>query len=278
MNKYFKGKLRIEAIQEIETIEPKNFSTDSWATIVAAVKSGNTDLYNVGDTKDIDLGELGTHKVRIANKEEPEECADPNFSQTACGFVLEFTDILFTSGIDDFGKRNGLNWGKSYIREYINGLSSPSPEDSSLNVYNHLPEDLKRGILTTRVISGGEYCDKSNNSLTYDKLYLLSSREVYEGGILSEEVNYCPNYHDAAYLLTRQLDYYKNNEVKYFSNYSGAIKNYQGEPTAWWLRTAYTANVGGKPSGNFIAVAAEGQQTNFGPAAHQGISPAFRIG
>ena len=50
--------------------DPISFSTDSWKTIQKAVKSGNTSKYNVGDTKEIDLGDLGTHTVRLANKSE----------------------------------------------------------------------------------------------------------------------------------------------------------------------------------------------------------------
>ena len=40
---------------------PISFENDSWATIAANVKNGNTSKYNVGDTKEVDLGDLGTH-------------------------------------------------------------------------------------------------------------------------------------------------------------------------------------------------------------------------
>ena len=43
---------------------------DDWNAIVANVKIGNTSKYNVRDTKEVDLGDLGTHTVRIANKSE----------------------------------------------------------------------------------------------------------------------------------------------------------------------------------------------------------------
>lgn len=32
--------------------------------------------------------------LRIANKETPVECSTEDFSQTACGFVLEFADQI----------------------------------------------------------------------------------------------------------------------------------------------------------------------------------------
>ncbi len=64
--------------------EPNNFSTDSWNTIVSAVKSNNISKYNVGDTKEVDMGDLGTHALRIANTTTPSECSTTGFSQTSC--------------------------------------------------------------------------------------------------------------------------------------------------------------------------------------------------
>ena len=58
--------------------------------------------YNVGDTKEIDMGTYGTHTLRIANKSTPSECSTEGFSQTACGFVLEFQDIITTSKMKYF--------------------------------------------------------------------------------------------------------------------------------------------------------------------------------
>ena len=70
---------------------PVSFESDSWSTIAANVKSGNTSKYNVGDTKEVDLGDLGTHTVRISNMSE---CTNGETSETACGFVVEFADII----------------------------------------------------------------------------------------------------------------------------------------------------------------------------------------
>lgn len=76
--------------------KPSTFDTDDWATIVKSVKEGNTRKYKVGDTKTIDMGRYGTHTLRIANTSTPSECSTSGFSQTACGFVLEFADIITT--------------------------------------------------------------------------------------------------------------------------------------------------------------------------------------
>ena len=71
-----------------------SFANDSWETIAENVKNGI--MYNVGDTKEVTLtGEwAGTYTIRIANNSTPDECKTEGFSQTACGFVVEFVDII----------------------------------------------------------------------------------------------------------------------------------------------------------------------------------------
>ena len=75
------------------------FRDDSWETIASNAKKCVEDSklcpYKVGDEKEVDLGTTyGKHKVRIANMSTPNERNDSNFSQSACGFVIEFTDII----------------------------------------------------------------------------------------------------------------------------------------------------------------------------------------
>ena len=84
-----------------EGTSPKNFSTDDWEIIIDAIREGNDGVYNVGDTKEIDLGSYGKHTLRIANKSTPSECSGTGFSQTACGFVLEFADIITDHVMND---------------------------------------------------------------------------------------------------------------------------------------------------------------------------------
>ena len=140
------------------------FQKDSWSTIAANVKAGNTSKYNVGDTKEVDLGSLGTHTVRIANKSE---CTTET-SETACGFVVEFADTITEQKFNSTETNVG-GWRDSELRTYINDT-----------IYKSLPSDLQNVITTTKVISGhGSTCGESNFE-TQDKLYLLSAHEVYE--------------------------------------------------------------------------------------------------
>ena len=62
--KKFSGVLGIE--------ETSRFTLDDWNTIVENVKSGNTSMYKVGNTKEVNLGSTyGTHTLRIANTSTP---------------------------------------------------------------------------------------------------------------------------------------------------------------------------------------------------------------
>ena len=83
---YFVGNIDVDG-EFIPKVNPVSFATDSWETIVTAVKENNIGKYNVGDTKEIDMGTYGTHTLRIANTSTPSECSTTGFSQSACGFV-----------------------------------------------------------------------------------------------------------------------------------------------------------------------------------------------
>ncbi len=206
---------------------PVSFADDSWSTIVAAVQAGNTSNYNVGDTKTVDMGTFGTHTLRIANKSTPSECSTTGFSQTACGFVLEFVDIItkhimnpYTSWVTTSGNGNIGGWTVSEMRTYVNS-----------DIYNALPTELKNGIINTTVVSGHGTRDSSNFTST-DKMYLLSTKEVYGKEGTTNVINY-----DTAEVEARQLDYYSSQNIT-TSNYSGAIKQNNGSNDWWWLRSA----------------------------------------
>ena len=240
--------------------QPSTFSTDDWTTIISSVKSGNTRGYKVGETKEISLGTTyGTHTLRIANTSTPSDCSSEGFSQSACGFVLEFTDSVTNSVMNSGSTDTNVGgWNSSLVRTLVNG-----------KIYNALPSDLKKGIINTTVVSGHGEDDKSNFSAT-DKLYLLSPIEVWSYDNSDNAIKT-----DTSRFLTRQLDYYASIGVT-TSNYSGAIK--KNNPSLnfdwWWLRSAYS-----KDSHTFFAVKPNGDWFWIGTRSdYTGISPAFRIG
>ena len=241
-----------------------SFENDGWPTIIANVKAGTTDKYKVGDTKEVTLtGDSinGTYTVRIANKtDKTEGCENENFSQTACGFVVEFVDIITTQQMNSSATNTG-GWPKSNLYSYLKET-----------IYNALPEEIKVGIKDTKVISGHGSGDTSgtatnNNFETTDKLYLLSPHEVWENGS-SNQITY-----DTAWNNTRQLDYYKGQNVT-TDSYGGAIKkNTSNSASSWWLRSAPSSY-----TFYFYFVTATGDW--HGDSAHytRGVAPAFRIG
>ena len=227
------------------------FASDSWSTIAANVKAGSTDKYNIGDTKEVDLGSLGTHIVRVANKSE---CTNGETSETACGFVVEFADIITKHAMNSTNTNKG-GWRDSKARTYVNGT-----------IYNALPSELQNVISSTKVISGHGKTSGEKNFETQDKLYLLSGHEVYEDG-----TSYQISSKDAAYNTTKQLDYYKNQGVT-TDSYAGAIKQYNGSSLLWWLRSAYSSSIYG-----FLLVRNGGDWVGGSADDSYGVSPAFRI-
>ncbi len=242
---------------EIPVKHPVSFADDSWPTIITAIQNGNTSNYNVGDTKTVDMGTFGTHTIRIANKSTPAECSTTGFSKTACGFVLEFEDIIIDHNMNSSTSNVG-GWPTSAMRTFVNN-----------DIYNALPAELQNGIIDTEVISGHGMSD-SNNFISMDRLYLLSPHEVWND--VDGNTNSGIDYYDTAYNNTRQLDYYQNQGVT-TSNYSGAIKQYNGsEYNWWWLRSACLGN-----ARRFSDVSNVGGTDYSDANTTLGLSPAFRI-
>ena len=190
-------------IEENNVPTPTTFAEDSWKTIAAVVKDGQLDAYPVGSEKEVEIG--GTsYTVRVANNTTPTECNDSSFSQTACGFVVEFVDVVENRRMNPSGEHNGTNyqygwnvggWPASEMSTYANGA-----------FFNNLPEDLRKVIIDTKVVSGHGSKDKNTertdgNWESTDKIYLLSGHEVYEDGTSNQISS-----RDTAYGQTRQLD------------------------------------------------------------------------
>ena len=240
-------KLEFNAVERNELGKHENvFDSDSWSTIAANVKNGNTSKYDVGDTKEVDLGSLGIHTVRIANM----SACTTETSETACGFVVEFADIITNQKFNSTATNVG-GWKDSKLRTYVNGT-----------IYNALPSDLQNVITTTRVVSGHGSTAGEANFETQDKLYLLSSEEIYGDFASSSSSQY-----DTALGTSKQLDYYKNLGVT-TTNYSLAAKS----NFYWWLRSAYSIY-----NHAFLLVYSVGYWTGISADGENGISPAFRI-
>ena len=257
---------------------PNSFATDSWKTIIKAVRNNNISKYSVGDTKEIDMGTYGTHTLRVANTSTPSECSRAGFSQTACGFVLEFADIITTHKMNDTDTNVG-GWPATSMRTFVNN-----------NIYNAIPSEIKNAIIDTTVVSGHGSTSGETNFTSTDKLYLLSTAEVWADAVSSSngingidekfsilplavpEVDTCGVECDNARNVTRQLDYYKNLGTTP-TNYSGAIKKNGTSAAYWWLRAAKSTI-----TSSFYRVSSSGHYSQNVADTTNGVSPAFRIG
>ena len=246
---YNQGK-EFNGVLGIEEYKAPDFATDSWSTIIANVKAGNGSEYAIGSTKEVNLGSTyGTHTLRVANTSTPSECSGTGFSQSACGFVLEFADIITEHAMNDTNTNVG-GWPATSMRTFVNN-----------DIYNAIPSEIKNAIIDTTVVSGHGREDAENFTST-DKLYLLSTAEVWANG------QSC----DTARDNTRQLDYYKNLGTS-TSNYSGAIKKSESSAVLWWLRAAYYIY-----TNNFLTVNDHGGWRSDDAYATRGVAPAFRLG
>ena len=247
---YNQGK-EFNGVLGIEEYKAPDFTTDSWSTIIANVKAGHGSEYKVGSTKEVDLGSTyGTHTLRVANTSTPSECSTTGFSQTACGFVLEFADIIRRHKMNDTSTNVG-GWPASSMYTFVNN-----------DIYNAIPSEIKNAIIDTVVVSGHGKSDTENFTST-DKLYLLAPKEIY--------TNWSKSY-DTAKDLTRTLDYYISIGVT-TSSYSGAIKKIGTSADYWWLRAASSDN-----TYPFLLVLNNGDWTYVSAETTNGVAPAFRLG
>lgn len=288
--------------------QTSSFSKDSWGTIIGNVRAENTDQYKVGDTKEIDLGTLGKHTLRIANKSNPAECKTDSktFSQTACGFVVEFADIIELKKIVDWNYTRYLCY--EHKEQQTCGdkqfIETVYPENSlsdyiNYHLYNAIiiaEPMLKKGIMNTKV----SWDDKNSTNYTHgfkieipeattQYVYLLSLREIYNVSMSPKERSDGTWSYPSASSMneTRQLDYYKSvgvtasmfniGTVDTITNEKNVIKKYNGTATAWWTRSM---NYDGgfynvEEDGNIPRIDSWGNLTN--QSEEYGVSPAFRI-
>ena len=252
----FNGKIVVTAP------ETSTFATDTWEEIANNVKSGNASKYRVGSEKEVEIAGQN-YTVRVANNTTPEECNRADFSQAACGFVVEFVDIITTWPMNSTETNVG-GWPATEARELANG-----------EYFNYLPSDLQSVIVDTKVVSGHGFNDANTNREdgnweSTDKLYLLSTHEVWEDGT-SNQISSI----DTAWNNTRQLDYYKARNVTVDGHWSSAMKwiNTNKMAYSWWLRGASSST-----NSYFLYVLTDGAWNDNIPLYNYGFAPAFRIG
>ena len=256
--KSFAGHVTIEQ-NNVPT--PTTFAEDSWSTIAAVIKDGQLNAYPVGSEKEVVLSDGTSYTVRVANNTTPAECSGNDFSQTACGFVVEFVDIIEnrTTGLTNENTKTHVD---SEIRTYLNNA-----------FYNKLPSDLRDNIITTNIIAviakinGASPVGYVFTATASDKIFLINETEITGKNIIANRYN----------TSTRQLDYYSSQNYNSSSNKSCAIKKYNNTASNWWLRDRTVLLSGnGLDLNIYDSTGTIKYMINLNNS--YGIAPAFRIG
>ena len=270
---YTKGETTSNGGYECVLPPTPSISSSSWEDIISGYVAGNTSNLEedmaAGTTRNVDLGDLGVHPVRIANLTP---CSEVDVeSKSSCGLVIEFADIITTHRMNPYNSSASVNgdgnkggWEYSDMRAFLNGTTyaRESIDYSETGIYSKLPLELKSKIINTTVISGSGSNDSDIIFTTIDKLYLLSSQELWNSNAIEDKAN------DS----TRQLDYYFKKGVTSSANYSAAIKQNNGSDSRYWLRSAIS-----NTSNFFLFVESNGTSNRYNSKSTYGVSPAFRL-
>lgn len=271
--------------------KPSYLDSYTWAVLISEYNNGNPSDFlrhamSIGAKKTVKLdmnhdgeAEKVAH-VRLANITKPTECGNSGFSQSACGLVFEFVEVLDYHSMNSLQSNTTLNgngntggWEYSELRAYMNGnmYAAGNNNFSGVGIIDALPSDLYDRLINTTVVSGHGSRDSANYTTT-DKLYALSTHEIWVDN--DGDPNSGMDYNDTAYGETRQLDYYAEKQVKNNENYSYASKkSINGYESNWWTRSANSVN-----DSYFYRVNTSGNASpsNSSPA-NAGVCPAFRI-
>ena len=249
-----------------ETPVCTSFSNDSWNVIRQNIINGYSSCYKLGDIKQVYISGYGYHNIKIVNKKRTIDCDNTVYSQTGCGFVFAFDDILAVDYMND-GRTNTGSWNNSKARSVLNNT-----------IYNALPPDLKNVITKTHVLTG-----YGSNDSTYfesdDYLFLPSLGEIYVRLTTDD---------DNAKSKTRHLDYYK---AKASNGIEGAVlitvdnmnsdnsmvnnpkKTYNSSNAWYWTRTPMPGT-----SDGFKMIDGEGYiEGNIANLNKYGLSPMFKV-
>ena len=236
----------------------KSFAEDSWADIKSNLMF-DRDFYEIGSTKEVVIDDM-SYTVRLANKSSCPNDWPTTASQTTCGVVIEFVDLIIDKDNNNADGHvmnptdtNVGGWPVSNMRNYLN-----------TTILNKLPNELKEMILYTSVVSGHGSTQGETNFTTKDKIYLLSFAEVWGRNSSRDSVKLVDNNVTDG---TKALEYYNMQGRTVFKETIG------GTRASWWLRSADFEN-----TSKFVFVFHLDSTPGIADATWvYGVAPAFRI-
>ena len=176
--------------------------SDSWEEIIAAGEDGTyIDKYQIGDTKELDLGEEGVIEMELVAF-DADELADGS-GKAHMTWIAK--NLLNTEHVMNEEATNFGGWPASDMRAWL--------QDSILPLF---PDTVRSNIKEVKKYSYS-YSDKGTISSS-DKIWIPSRREVFGEDNSYEDSG--PEYLTA------------------FSDAASRIKRRADEPYWWWLRSA----------------------------------------
>ena len=116
---------------------PRSFATDTWEQIAAASADGTaSEIYSLGDTKDITISGIGTMTLEIADFDH--DYLSGSTSASKAGISMITRDLLPNTRQMNSSNTNVGGFPASALYDYLNGT-----------ILNGLPSDLRSALKTT---------------------------------------------------------------------------------------------------------------------------------
>lgn len=209
--------------------------TDTWAEIIANVNNGTyATKYSVGDTKNLDFGSEGVHKMQIVAF-DTDDLAD-NSGKAHITWICK--DLLSTTHRMNATSTTSGGYEATEMRTYLSGTILPK-----------LPAEVQAAILEVKKVQS-----------TYE------NGAVIKDGQTTAEKLWIPSDHEMGLGTTYETTGAVYSSI--FSSNANRIKYGSGSAIYWWLRSAYSANGfrcvrGSGSGGNYNANVANGVAPGF---------------
>ena len=208
-----------------------NFATDSWAKIAQASASGiASEVYSLGDTKDIELAGIGTMTLEIADFDH--DYLSASTSGDKAGISIITKDLLYQTYQMNSSTTNSGGFPMSELKNTLNGT-----------IYNALPADLLNVIKTAYKWYG--YGDgTTNGNWLGTKLWIPLECEMFG------ETTYSP---------ASEASGAKKYPI--FTDNASRIKRmHNGSSSAYWY---WEASPSASDATNFCCVGSNGGATDY---------------
>lgn len=231
-------------IYPLEDYPRTSFDTisDTWAEIIAAANDGSyTSKYSIGDTKNLDFGSEGVHKMQIVAFDE-DDLAD-NSGKAHITFICK--DQLPTAHRMKATNTTSGGYEATEMRTYLSDTILPK-----------LPAEVQAAIKeVTKVQSTYESAVVKDGQTTTEKLWIPSDYEVGLG----------TTYETTGARYATAFPSGTSTAAK-----NARIKNRNGSANGWWLRSVYTDI-------NFRSMGYDGVGSGGKASVAVGVVPGFCI-